>query len=126
MLAIQQGNPPMPQRDRTGGLCARLLLSGVLLLSPLGASSQDGPSAELGKQIFTAEAEPPCALCHALADAGAAAEIGPNLDELKPTEEQVRAAVRGGIGVMPPYETLSEEEIAAVARYVATAVGQAQ
>ena len=36
MLAIQQGNPPMPQRDRTGGLCARLLLSGVLLLSAAG------------------------------------------------------------------------------------------
>lgn len=116
----------MPHFGRIQGSCARFLLSGVLLLSPLGASAQDAADAELGKQIFTAKAQPPCGLCHALADAGATGEIGPSLDELKPTEERVRAAVRGGIGVMPAYETLSEEEIEAVARYVATAVGQAE
>jgi mono/diheme cytochrome c family protein len=38
----------------------------------------------------------------------------------------VRAAVSDGVGAMPAYETLSEEEIAAVARYVATATGQAR
>jgi mono/diheme cytochrome c family protein len=116
----------MPLLARMRTRCARFLLAGVPLVSPLAASAQDEPSAELGKRIFIAEAQPPCGLCHALADAGTTGEIGPSLDELKPTEERVRAAVRDGVGVMPAYETLSEEEIAAVARYVATAVGQAE
>lgn len=114
---------PPSARMRTRG--ARFLLAGALALSPLAAAAQDAGSAALGKQIFTAESEPPCGLCHALADAGASGAIGPSLDELKPTEEQVRAAVSGGVGVMPAYETLSEAEIAAVARYVATAAGGA-
>lgn len=105
---------------------ARLLLAGALALSPLAAAAQDAGGAALGKRIFTSESQPPCGLCHALADAGASGAVGPSLDDLKPTEEQVRAAVRGGVGVMPAYESLSEEEIAAVARYVATAAGQAQ
>jgi mono/diheme cytochrome c family protein len=66
-------------------------------------------------------------LCHTLADAGSTAEIGPNLDELKPTAEQVAAAVGDGVGVMPAYqETLTEEQIAAVAAYVAEATGTAE
>jgi cytochrome c6 len=116
----------MPLLARMRMRCARFLLPGVLALSPSAASAQDAGSAELGKRIFTAESEPPCGLCHALADSGATGEIGPSLDELKPTEERIRAAVSGGVGVMPAYETLSDEEIAAVARYVATAVGQAE
>jgi cytochrome c6 len=105
---------------------ARLLLAGALAPSPLTGAAQDAGGAALGKRIFTAESEPPCGVCHALADAGASGAVGPSLDELQPTEEQVRVAVRGGVGVMPAYESLSEEEIAAVARYVATAAGQAQ
>jgi mono/diheme cytochrome c family protein len=34
--------------------------------------------------------------------------------------------VSDGVGAMPAYETLSEEKIAAVARYVATATRQAR
>jgi cytochrome c6 len=114
----------MPPLARMCACCARLLLAGAL--APLAASAQDAADAELGKRVFTAEAEPPCGLCHALADAGAAGRIGPSLDQLKPTEERVRAAVSDGVGAMPAYETLSEEEVAAVARYVATATGQAR
>lgn len=114
---------PLSARRRTRG--ARFLLAGAFALSPLLAAAQDPGSAELGKRVFTSEAEPPCGLCHALTDAGATGAVGPSLDELKPTEEQVRVAVSGGVGVMPAYETLSEEEIAAVARYVATAAGEA-
>jgi cytochrome c6 len=116
----------MPLSARMRALCARFLFAGAIALSPLAAFAQDGGSADLGKRIFTAKSEPPCGLCHVLADAGATGKVGPSLDDLKPTEEQVRAAVRDGVGVMPPYETLSEEEIAAVARYVATAADEAQ
>jgi cytochrome c6 len=119
----------MPPLARMRPRSARFLLAGVAAVSPLAASAasaQDAADAELGKRVFTAEAEPPCGLCHALADAGATGKIGPSLDQLKPTEQRVRAAVSDGVGAMPAYETLSEEEIAAVARYVATATGQAR
>jgi cytochrome c6 len=94
------------------------LLLATALVS--GAQAQDS---ELGKRVFTSGTAPPCALCHTLAAADASGEIGPNLDELKPTEERVRRAVEQGVGNMPPFgETLSEEQIAAVSRFVAKAV----
>ncbi len=77
---------------------------------------------ELGKKVFTADANPPCAACHTLKAAGATGEVGPNLDELKPSESQVTEAVKGGIGPMPSFEdSLSAEQIAAVAKFVANA-----
>ena len=80
-------------------------------------------SPELGKQVFVEIAQPPCAVCHALAAAGATGEVGPSLDELKPDEEKVRLAVQRGVGNMPPYgEILSEEQIDAVSKFVAKAV----
>ena len=76
--------------------------------------------------MFTKEATPPCALCHTLADAGATANVGPSLDELKPDAQRVTQAVKAGIGAMPPYTQLSAEQIQALARYVARASGGAK
>ena len=79
---------------------------------------------EKGKQVFTQEAQPSCTICHTLADSGSTGAVGPNLDELKPTLEQVANAVTGGVGIMPAFnESLSEEQIRAVAHYVATVTG---
>lgn len=76
-----------------------------------------------GRRVFTSAA-PPCATCHTLAAAGASGKIGPNLDALDPTEARVRRAVRSGVGAMPAYEdTLSDSEIDAVSRYVASVAG---
>lgn len=73
----------------------------------------------LGKQVFLEQAQPSCAVCHALEDAGSEGNIGPNLDELKPTREQVVNAVTGGVGIMPAFEeSLSEEQIQALADYI--------
>lgn len=108
--------------------CLAAMVLGVFALdfSTRPASAQDAPP-ELGKQVFLEAAQPPCALCHTLADAEAVGEVGPILDELKPDAERVKAAVVNGIGVMPAYgEILTEEQIEAVAHYVATAVGQAK
>jgi cytochrome c6 len=78
----------------------------------------------LGKEVFTRLAQPPCGLCHALQEAGTSAEIGPNLDQLKPDARRVVAAVRNGIGIMPAFgASLTEEQIQAVAHYVARASG---
>ena len=79
---------------------------------------------DLGRTVFIERAEPSCALCHTLADAGAAGAVGPDLDALRPGLETVVSAVRDGVGVMPPQAGfLTEEEIRAVARYVVDATG---
>lgn len=78
-----------------------------------------------GKILFTVRAVPTCGICHTLADAGTAGEIGPNLDELMPDKARVQTAVAQGVGVMPAFsDTLSPAEIEAIAIYVATKAGQ--
>lgn len=79
-----------------------------------------------GKQVFSETAQPSCAICHTLNDAGSSGDIGPDLDELKPNQKQVREAVRSGVGIMPAFgESLSEDDIDAVAFYVASITGGA-
>jgi len=73
--------------------------------------------------LFLKSTTPACAVCHTLADAGAAGTIGPNLDELKPDANRVTQAVRNGIGVMPAFEALSDAEVQALAQYVSGATG---
>lgn len=94
----------------------------VLLALTLAVSSVDGQE-PLGRKVFTQVAQPPCALCHTLAAAGASGSVGPSLDELKPDKARVLDTVRTGIGPMPPYEgKLTPEQIEAVADFVANAV----
>ncbi|HLM34783.1 MAG TPA: c-type cytochrome, partial [Gaiellaceae bacterium] len=70
-----------------------------------------------GKQIFTGSAG--CGGCHALADAGTSGNVGPNLDEAKPSKALAVARVTNGKGPMPPFKgQLSPAQIQAVAAYV--------
>ena len=70
-----------------------------------------------GKKIFLEKGN--CAICHTLKDAGSSANIGPNLNQIRPDQMRVIVAVTNGIGVMPAYEgQLSSLEIEAVAKYV--------
>ncbi len=86
--------------------------------SDVGAGGGD---AAAGKEVFTAN----CASCHTLADAGATAAVGPNLDESAPDQASVEAKVRTGGGGMPAFEgQLSDDEIVNVAAYVASVAGQ--
>ena len=74
----------------------------------------------LGKDIFLNDGN--CAACHTLKDAGSIANVGPNLNEIKPDMGRIINAVNNGIGVMPSQlGILSEEEIDAVAYYVSEA-----
>lgn len=95
------------------------------LLSCLALAAVTRPSFAVdGREVFNEGATPACAVCHTLQDAGATGEIGPSLDEMKPDEERVTRAVRRGVGAMPAFEeALSDEQIAAVSRYVAKATG---
>lgn len=86
-----------------------------------GAFAQD--HGEAGKKLFNHTAVPACAVCHTLKDAGAAGEIGPSLDELKPDASRVEKAVRNGIGQMPAFSSLSDEQIKTLSKYVAEVAG---
>lgn len=104
------------------------LAAAVFAIAVPSGAGDDAAEAQarmaLGKQVFTQLAQPPCAVCHTLKDAGATAEIGPNLDELKPDAQRVAAAVKNGLGIMPAFGgSLTEEQIQAVAFYVARASG---
>ena len=90
----------------------------------VGAVAGTGITAEQptdGKSIFTAN----CASCHTLADAGTTGTVGPNLDESRPPKELVVDRVTNGQGAMPSFsDSLDEQQIQAVADYVAGAAGK--
>jgi cytochrome c553 len=75
-----------------------------------------------GRQVFLGS--PACGACHTLADAGTSGTIGPNLDDSQPSFELALDRVTNGQGAMPAFAgTLSEQDIANVAAYVAEAAG---
>jgi len=103
-----QGGAPPAATEQTGG----------------GAEGGGGgANAAAGRELFTEGAQPACASCHTLADAGANGSVGPNLDELGPSAEQVAEAIRSGPGVMPAYTNLNDEQVQALADYVSSAAG---
>ncbi len=115
---------PTPRRRHAAAAAwiAALAAAGMPII-PGAAEVATDSTLELGRRVFTKIAQPPCGLCHALADAGTNGEIGAKLDEIKPDEQRVLAAVRQGVGVMPRYDDkLTKEQIEAVAYYVARAV----
>ena len=76
-----------------------------------------------GREVFLEAGN--CAACHSLSDAGSIAEIGPNLNQIRPQVQTILMAVKNGIGVMPAMEgILSDQEIEAVAHYVSIAAEQ--
>ena len=86
--------------------------------TPAGGAEGD---ATAGKEVFTTAG---CGSCHTLADAGATATVGPNLDEAKPSADRVVERVTNGQGVMPPFkDQLDEQQIKDVAAYVSSVAG---
>ena len=74
-----------------------------------------------GKDIFLNAGN--CSTCHSLKDANSNANIGPNLNEIRPVLERVYTVVMNGAGVMPSYQgILTEEEMKAVSYYVSESV----
>jgi mono/diheme cytochrome c family protein len=72
-----------------------------------------------GEQLFTSS----CGSCHTLAAAGTSGTVGPNLDDLKPTEQTVLNAIETGPDGMPP-GLYSGADAKAVAQYVAQNAGK--
>ena len=80
-----------------------------------------GGDAAAGATVFESAG---CGGCHTLQAAGASGQIGPNLDDLRPSFEQVQAKVENGGGGMPAYSgQLTPQEIKDVAAFVSERAG---
>src|SRR5215216_3843632 len=84
------------------------------------AATPPQPKGDLtaGRDAFLIGTEPRCGDCHALADAGTTAQVAANLDEAKPTFEEVLDAMAEGPGAMPKYGEVSMEVQTNIAAYV--------
>jgi cbb3-type cytochrome c oxidase subunit III len=118
---IREANPPMP-KNLVRGQDALDVSAYVAAVSGQGGSAT--PPSQLGtdgKTIFQSE----CASCHTLAAAQATGTIGPNLDQLKPSEAIAKHQVEVGGGVMPAFKgKLTDAQITAVAKFVASSAGK--
>jgi cytochrome c6 len=88
-----------------------------------GGEEAGAAGGEEGKTVFTTN----CGSCHTLSAAGTTGTVGPNLDELMPSESIVEMQVINGGGPMPAFGNegiLSEEEIKAVSAYVSSEAGK--
>lgn len=84
-------------------------------------SGEAGATTIDAKALFTQN----CGGCHTLADAGTSGTVGPNLDQAKPSQAVALEKITNGGGGMPAFkDTLSEEEIEALAEYVSSVAGQ--
>ena len=80
------------------------------------ANTQGSAPAVDGKAVFTDT----CGSCHTLSAAGTSGSVGPNLDDVSLDASAIEGIVRDGRGGMPALgDKLSDEEISAVAAFVA-------
>jgi len=119
---IRLANPPMPA-NLVKGQDAQDVAAYVAAVAGQGGTSAKPPSqlGTNGKAIFTTE----CSSCHTLKAAGSTGTVGPNLDQLKPSDAVVQRQVTNGGAVMPAFRTkLSSAQIAAVATFVSSSAGK--
>src|SRR2546423_4961251 len=100
-------------------------MGGTVLSRRRGATNPEARQRETihssGKTVFTQN----CATCHTLADAKASGDVGPNLDQVKPSKAKVQSQVENGGGGMPAVAgRLSLQQIQAVAADVASVAGK--
>jgi mono/diheme cytochrome c family protein len=106
--------------------------------TPTGTGTETGqqPAGDpaAGKEIFTTTAQPSCATCHTLKEAGATQTIGPNLDEVLKGKDAAfihesivdpNAEVASGYqpGIMPETygEQLDEQQLADLVAFLVQA-----
>lgn len=84
-----------------------------------GAAASGTTAAAGGEELFSST----CGSCHTLAAAGATGAIGPNLDDLAPSTDQVVNAIDSAPGAMPA-GLLAGADAKAVAEYVSQNAGK--
>ena len=122
-FVLPRRNPNFPGRG-LGWYVALCVLFFVAMLSAVLVFGKEKkevpppppPSAAAGKQVFALAS---CGGCHALKAAGSNGNIGPDLDQLKPTVDRIVHQVEVGGGPMPAFKgQLSDTQINDVAAYV--------
>jgi cytochrome c5 len=126
----EEGRSPATPAILGGGLILILIpivailigasfLTAYLVTRGDDSGTTTGASAN-GEALFSEN----CASCHTLAAANATGNVGPNLDELKPSKAVVVKQVTNGGGGMPAFEgRLTTAQIEAIAAYVARVAG---
>ena len=130
---IAYAEPPMPQNLYEGqdaddvavyvAKCSANPHCGVTAEKPVsttttGSTTTTATAAPDGKAVFASAG---CGGCHTLKDAGTSGTVGPNLDQLKPSESTVEHQVETGGGAMPSFKgRRTPAQIAAVAKYVSS------
>lgn len=125
------------RRFATFAFLAFLVVFGVAIPAAVIAGNKDSdeiPHAQVtgltaeekhGQELFGRR----CGLCHALEASNSVAQVGPNLDELAPTEQLVLNAIQQGRsqgnGQMPA-NIYSGQDAVDVAKFVAKSVGAAE
>jgi alcohol dehydrogenase (cytochrome c) len=116
-----KGQRPAIVAYRLGATGATTTPSTTATTPPKKAAAGGGGNVAAGRAVFRSS----CASCHTLADAGATGTVGPNLDNLKPSDATVMRQVTNGGGGMPAFGgQLSRTQIADVSRYVSTVAGK--
>lgn len=120
---IKYAVPPMPQNLVRGDDVADVAAYVASAAGVDGFSEgSSGPSAVGGGDGESIFASSGCGSCHTFAAAGTSGTIGPNLDEAKPPFELAVERITNGKGEMPSFrESLSDDEIRAVAEFVSSA-----
>ena len=114
---IELAEPPMPA-NLVKGADADAVAAYVAMVAGKSVAAKNSTN---GKDIFTAN----CGSCHTLADAGTNGNVGPNLDQLKPSQAIVQHQVTNGGGAMPAFKgVLTPAQITAVAKYVSSVAGK--
>jgi mono/diheme cytochrome c family protein len=119
--ATSSSGATSPAATSTGATATSTDPSTSAHTSSTSAGGGSGSSSAAGLKVFMSAG---CGSCHTLAAAHATGDVGPNLDELKPSEARVAHQVTGGGAAMPSFAgRLSKAQIAAVAKFVASAAG---
>ena len=81
-----------------------------------GETETGGGESADGAAVFASAG---CGGCHTFGPANSSGTVGPNLDGIDLSKDEIEQQVRNGGGGMPPFgDRLSDAEIAAVADYV--------
>ena len=111
---------PGGKGQTTEVIAYRLGAHGSATPAAAGTATGSGASAN-GAALFKQN----CASCHTLAAAHATGAVGPNLDQVKPSDAKVVQQVTNGGGGMPAFGgRLSTAQISAIAAYVSSSAGK--
>lgn len=120
---IKYAVPPMPQDLVRGEDVNDVAAYVASVAGTKGFSEEAGGGTAVGggtdgKSIFASAG---CGSCHTFQAAGSSGTIGPNLDEARPPFEVAIERITNGKGQMPPFrDTLSDDQIRAVAEFVSS------